>query len=39
MANPLAVRILCSLWASGVLILQVPPPNCHVQVVSSRPVR
>lgn len=39
LANPLAVRILFSLWASGVLIFQVSPPNCHVQVVSSRPVR
>ena len=39
LVNPLAVRILCSLWASGVLIFQVSPPNCHVQVVSPRPVR
>ena len=37
LVDPLAVRILCSLWAGDVPIFLVSPPSCHVQVVSSRP--
>lgn len=38
LVNPLAVRILCGLWAGGVPIFRVSPPSRRVQAVASRPV-